>query len=315
MSNLKQSLFKKFNNQCAYCGVNLSQPAVADIDHFYPKSKYPEFSQDISNLLIVCKRCNTTKRDSFPLDGGGNPLLVNPTTEKMSDHISIDDNGYLTGTTEKGKATISTLNLNNEALVNQRILKSINMDFYDGSKRSGAEITNELKSNLQKISDLNTLALLDTPILKSHMAHMLYANSITLLETYLCDRFIALVRSHKKYMRAFVKNFHNFKQEKFELCDIFDQHEQIEEKSIAAMREILYHNLPKVSGIYQDTFNIKFPNFTEIYKAVIIRHDIVHRSGKTKNGKTHQLDEESVRTVMNDIDAFVHNLEEKLKEL
>jgi 5-methylcytosine-specific restriction endonuclease McrA len=60
--------------RCMYCEGSEG----TDIEHFWPKSVYPERAFDWLNYLIACARCNSNfKRDQFPLDGAGAPLLVN----------------------------------------------------------------------------------------------------------------------------------------------------------------------------------------------------------------------------------------------
>ena len=45
---------------------------------------------------------------------------------------------------------------------------------------------------------------------------------------------------------------------------------------------------------YKRLFNIKFPSdMGEIEKAIIIRHDLVHRNGKDKDGKQHNIQKSS----------------------
>lgn len=54
--------------------------------------------------------------------------------------------------------------------------------------------------------------------------------------------------------------------------------------------------------------------FTEVYKSVLIRHDLVHRAGKTKNGNFHKLDSESVKDVIKKCCDLVEQLEKELKD-
>jgi len=65
----------------------------------------------------------------------------------------------------------------------------------------------------------------------------------------------------------------------------------------------------------RDTFGIKFPKFTEVFKSIKIRHDLVHRSGKTKKGDFHKLDKDSIIHVTKECSNFVNLLEEELKEI
>jgi 5-methylcytosine-specific restriction endonuclease McrA len=61
--------------RCMYC----EDSEGTAIEHFWPKATYPERAFDWLNYLIACSQCNSNfKRDQFPLDGAGAPLLVKP---------------------------------------------------------------------------------------------------------------------------------------------------------------------------------------------------------------------------------------------
>ena len=151
--------------------------------------------------------------------------------------------------------------------------------------------------------------------LTAQMTYMLYANVITSLETYLCDRFISLVQGNKNNLRSFVENFHEYKEEKFLLSELFIKHAEIEPKAIVSIKSVLYHDLPKVSGMYKATFGIEFPKFSEVYKSVLIRHDLVHRGGKTKDGAFHELTSDSIENVVEQCSYLVEQLEVALQKV
>jgi hypothetical protein len=52
----------------------------ATIDHFWPKSRYPERLLTWENWLLACRDCNSNKGDTFELDEGS-PRLINPYDE------------------------------------------------------------------------------------------------------------------------------------------------------------------------------------------------------------------------------------------
>ncbi len=310
---LKPEILEKFKHQCAYCGVKLYDPLMADIEHFYPKSTYPHLALDKGNMLIACRACNMIKGASFPVADDGRPLLLNPLHDDFSKHIKQNENGYLEGVTEQGEVTISVLQLNRPSLIEQRILEVIGNRFSGGKVLSEHDVYMTFTSSMQNVIELNGIKLDDGKSLQKQMAYMLYANVITSLETYLCDRFISLVQGDKGNLRAFVENFNEYGQEKFFIAELFKVHEGIEAKAIESMKSVLYHNLPKVSGMYRDTFGVDFPVFTEVFKSVLIRHDLVHRAGKTKAGDFHDLTAESVETVVSECSKFVEQLEKELR--
>ncbi len=311
----KNDLFQEFDGKCCYCGVKAFSPQMVDIEHFKPKSLYPDLANDISNLLIACRECNISKGAAFPLDENGEALLINPREEKFSEHIKVDENGYLEGLTERGSTMISTLRLNRDSLIEQRILKMIDMEYTSNKNIVASEVYSTFKDNLDKVGALSTLPLPKENSLDTYMVYILYANVITALETYLCDRFISVVQGDKTHLRSFVEEFHDFQDSKLSISEIFHKMDTIEERATDAMKGVLYHNLPKVNGIYSSTLGIKFPKFSDIYKSVMVRHDLVHRSGKNKNGQYHEIESSDVANLIKEVIEFVDLIELEIKKL
>ncbi len=73
-------------DRCYFC----SDSRGTDIDHFRPKSRYPEHTFAWPNLLLVCSGCNRKKADQFPLDPDGQPLLIDPTSENPWDDLFFE---------------------------------------------------------------------------------------------------------------------------------------------------------------------------------------------------------------------------------
>ncbi|MGQ0840072.1 HNH endonuclease [Actinokineospora sp.] len=106
---------------CMYCGDNLG----TDIDHFDPLSRAPMRTFDWLNHLLACSFCNShCKRDVFPLDEHGRPLLVDPTSEDPFDHLvlalSVGEYRPRNGCV-KGSTTIDVFGLNRPLLVRGRL--------------------------------------------------------------------------------------------------------------------------------------------------------------------------------------------------
>lgn len=100
--------------RCMYC----EDSEGTAIDHFWPKSQYPRRAFDWRNYLWACSYCNSNeKRDQFPLDASGAPLLIDPTTEDPLDHIVfIPDTGEFSPVDEKGVESIRVFGLWRETL-------------------------------------------------------------------------------------------------------------------------------------------------------------------------------------------------------
>ena len=73
--------------RCMYCEDNTG----VDVEHFWPKSKFPARTFSWMNYLLACPQCNSNyKRAKFPRSIGGDPLLIDPTAEDPSDHLGVD---------------------------------------------------------------------------------------------------------------------------------------------------------------------------------------------------------------------------------
>jgi hypothetical protein len=67
---------------------------------------------------------------------------------------------------------------------------------------------------------------------------------------------------------------------------------------------IVWHNLNKVRCIYECIWG-KFPKSPDnIQKAIMRRHDIVHRNGKTEDGTEIALDEKDVQSLIDNVSGF-----------
>lgn len=64
---VKAALKLMFYDKCAFCESNITQVYVGDIEHFKPKSKFPELCFEWENLLFACSICNgkSNKGDNF----------------------------------------------------------------------------------------------------------------------------------------------------------------------------------------------------------------------------------------------------------
>jgi uncharacterized protein (TIGR02646 family) len=90
-SEVKASLVNMFDGKCAYCESKITVVTYGAIEHFSPKSVYPELTFEWSNLLLSCDICNDTnhKGIKFPLDKNGSPLLINPADGKTDPNTHL----------------------------------------------------------------------------------------------------------------------------------------------------------------------------------------------------------------------------------
>jgi hypothetical protein len=78
--------------------------------------------------------------------------------------------------------------------------------------------------------------------------------------------------------------------QKFSLLEISRKPSLVIETVTKHLREILYHNLPKVNALYKVALEIDFFSMLEkdeiktLNQAIVLRHHCVHRNGKDTEG-------------------------------
>jgi hypothetical protein len=104
--------------QCMYCGADFG----TDVDHFDPIARSPLRAFDWLNHLLACGPCNSNhKRERFPVDADGRPLLIDPTTEDPFEHLTLSlSTDVYYPLSAKGTATIDVCGLNRRQLMDGR---------------------------------------------------------------------------------------------------------------------------------------------------------------------------------------------------
>lgn len=163
--------------------------------------------------------------------------------------------------------------------------------------------------NLRKLVNLE----IEDKSLEEILYRQIFISIFGTLETFLSDTFINFTMDNDDYLQNFVESHPEFKKRKFELCEIFQSYGSIRETAKKVMIDTIYHDLPKIKEMYASTFKIDFPELKDIIKLVSIRHDLVHRNGKTKEGEKVVVDREMIEKVFKLISEFVKDISDKLR--
>jgi hypothetical protein len=178
--------------------------------------------------------------------------------------------------------------------------------------RHDKEYVKRFKDELISLERLQEIDIKDIS-LKNTLNRQIFIGVISTMEAFLSDAFINLTYDNSQYFRKFVETHPEFKKRKFELKDIFSESEKIKETAKIIMLDTIYHNLPTVQQMYQDTFQIKFPSIKKVYEYVRMRHELVHRNGKTKDGEQVNTDEATISSLIHDVNMFIHEIINELK--
>ena len=104
------------------------------------------------------------------------------------------------------------------------------------------------------------------------------------METYLSDTFNNAVLEQDELFGRYLERTPEFQQKKVPYSEILKEAASVRESVKQQLLDVVWHNLPKVSKMYESTFDVAFPSYGEIAQAISTRHDIVHRNGKRKDG-------------------------------
>lgn len=186
------------------------------------------------------------------------------------------------------------------------------------SSSNPISLLNTELDNLIKLNELN----LNNADLQEILHRQVFSGAITCLESYLSTTLIQHVINEEKYRKRFVETYDVFAKRKPQYSEIFEQYSLIIKTVKKELLDIIYHNLPKVKNIYTNVFRIGFPCIEELSKKISLRHDIVHRNGKDKNGEKLNISQkdveetiDKVRSFAIEIDQSIHSQAETLEDI
>jgi hypothetical protein len=165
---------------------------------------------------------------------------------------------------------------------------------------------------------LNTVKqLLDTTVglpLAEALNRLLFANVITVMETYLADTFINRVLSDSGALRKFVESSPEFRKTTIPYSDVLSAAERVSQDVKRHLLDLVWHNLQKVQAMYRASLGVDFgAGLGEVARAIPKRHDIVHRNGKDKDGNSVSIAPEDVRSLIVAVERLAAEVERQLE--
>lgn len=167
-SDWKELIATECFNQCVYCAIsegNFGGIRNFHVEHYRPKSRFPDLINDIKNLFYACAICNVFKGNDWPNEPDmkfSNSSYPNPSETDYNTLFSIDNNkGVLEGEFIASKYMAEKLYLNRPQLILLRrnffSLKKVDeyMSFFDEIKQRLEEMTDsDSKVFLKKFLDI-----------------------------------------------------------------------------------------------------------------------------------------------------------------
>jgi hypothetical protein len=169
------------------------------------------------------------------------------------------------------------------------------------------------KSFLETMYEIEALASLPLPDKKLHQSLMrtLFAAVITAMETYLS--FLNRVLLSDMLLKRCIETNPDLRDRKLALGDIFARQENLKDEVRNYILDVLFHNIFKIKLMYRSVLNVDFPgDLADIARAIESRHDIVHRSGRSKSGSINIVSAEGVRSLVTKMKDFIIKVEGQL---
>jgi len=141
---------------------------------------------------------------------------------------------------------------------------------------------------------------------------LLFVNVISTLEAYLSDAFMNTILPNPQILRKFVETNRDFSRRKLTLTEIFSRADQLTDEVKEYLIGLHYHNLAKIKEMYKATLDVEFLDDGDLFKAIVVRHDLVHRNGKTKDGSEIALTKDEVLKLVGRVETFVKHINEQL---
>lgn len=108
---VREGLIKSSEGKCAFCECIPSEGGNIEIEHFKPKSEYPEFTFEWDNFLPSCRKCNGSKgTHDTVVEPIINPYDIDP--KGVFHFVDIEIKASNTGIKQIAEKTIEVCGLN-----------------------------------------------------------------------------------------------------------------------------------------------------------------------------------------------------------
>lgn len=136
-----------------------------------------------------------------------------------------------------------------------------------------------------------------------------YSAVITALESYLWETMSYAVVNDPKAVKNIITKFQFFNQQKFSLGAIYAKMDSLETLVKAYLQDTVWHKWDAVEELFSRGLGIKPPSFEVFTEPTIKRHDIIHRSGHTKDGEPIIVRAEEIEALIREVTSFAIALE------
>ncbi|WP_394179602.1 HEPN domain-containing protein [Marinomonas posidonica] len=174
-------------------------------------------------------------------------------------------------------------------------------------KENGSSVIH--KNFLEELEELKNIEE-KTPTKRTYLINrMTYSYAVTLLEAFLGDTVKSLINENENFFTNSMQ-IEELKKAKYTLEELSKSEVNVKGLAVKELSNILYHNMPKVKRIFELIINKKIRiDISELDKIIKVRHDIVHRNGRTKEGELIHLSRDDILEMISHIEKFSKELQ------
>lgn len=140
---------------------------------------------------------------------------------------------------------------------------------------------------------------------------LVFSAVIGVLESFLWELSQHWIEASDDALRGCVTKLPAIRDEQIKLGDVFERHENIRVYVKGHLQKTVWHRWDKVGAIYRSGLGITLPSVKVFDDALVKRHDIVHRSGRTKDGE----EVDVTHTEIDDLSRAVERFAEEVSDL
>jgi hypothetical protein len=169
-----------------------------------------------------------------------------------------------------------------------------------------------LERRLEEIGQVLTLT--GTEAAQILVQKFAFSGVITALESFLWETMTYAVEHDDKTLEKIVTKIDHFSTKGMKLGEIFAIQKGLKDQVKAYLQDTVWHKWDKVGPMIIHGLRVKPPSFKPFVDYIVKRHDIVHRSGFTKDGVPITVDAAEIEGLIETVRNFAFELELRIGE-
>ena len=188
-------------------------------------------------------------------------------------------------------------------------LYSYDEDF-DVNVRNRKDPLQTLIRRLNEVRDV--VALEGTEGAKYLAKKLAFSAAITAMESYFWEIVTFSVERDDRAIERIVSGIPHFKNMQMFVGSLFERHRGIKSEVKAYLQSMIWHRVENVVPLLKFGLHIEnIPSFKALKMSILKRHDIVHRSGFTKDGEAITVGRQEIEDLCNEILGVVHEIDKQ----